>query len=291
MSGMFSLCPDCCDCPPTGEGSIFSLVMSAAEMGTIDPTSGAEIDLGSFPRGYYQMQYCGGAYQTNLDFPSQNQWCAGAKDCGGFFFTPGCEAYFVEYNSLAGDSGTTITVGMPSPNQPPLGPFTYAAFDTQADAETAFKGMFGSFTHDGTDPGGTMGDHIFFGLTDPDFTDNAHGSPDPTFNLYRIFPKFIFKTFSATRISSTSCSCDFTITNPTGSFTWTPMVESLDDYGGITGSDTASADISQNADTTFTLTFTAAIGADVTARLRLACKYFGDSPGADVIFFVHLGVF
>jgi hypothetical protein len=224
----------------------------------------------NYPAGKYYVAYCGGAFM-NADPTS-------ALHING-------DVWVVYYDS--GGISKTITQFLYNGGTAaiPLSGTTAAMqFTSQGDAEDDARCASAQFDHTGGTISVDYADYIVY-PTSQGYSDDADGSPNPVYGLYRLIPKYAFVTACANWVTvGTSGTCTFTIAN-NGSSTWSNVSATLDTAGGISGSSTVSGiTMAGLSSQNITLTFNCSTP-NVTATLRLSSSQFP----ADVVFTIFLG--
>lgn len=216
-------------------------------------SSPRKISFGSFPPGRYEMRYCAGAYQNDVVTPPDpsHTW--------GVFIGHNPVNYPGPPSALGFGFiwWATATAGLSSFGNYPAGGYPGAPegenhYATQADAEanltpTGVRDF--KFNHPGDGSGGSADVYLNFG--DDPWTDNANGSPNPTFALYSI-PYIELVGIDATWSGSTITAV-FHFYNHQPS-TWAGTVTLGANASVISPS--APQSISEATETAFDLTFT-----------------------------------
>ena len=210
-------------------------------------TSPSKASFGNWGAGQYVVRYCHGAMNLYTSEPPWARWMVGDTEFGGSHIRP---CFYESGNS--GDNFSSAALSGPG-----------RVYLTQAEAERYNRCDSLSFVHSGGE--------IWMRFEDNPLGDNAHGSPDPIYMLWRCRPVFRFGYCYASWAGDTAIVADFTLVNLNGGV-WYNVSADVAISGGVTGSDGPHTFNMGSAGSEATLQFNLAVGSaaavDLTATLQ-----------------------
>lgn len=201
------------------------------------------VSFGTMPAGMYSVNYVGGAFI----YQAGPLWTVSTNAVQG----PHFECVY----QVSGTPTTKQFVTYPSPT----------FYSNQVDTEIAFRCLKASLEHDGGD--------ISLQFYDSPVTDNADGSPSPTFCLYSRVPSFTAVPVSARWTTQGSAATSaFTITNLTD-IPWS-ISATLAASGGVSSPTPATATVPALGSVTVNIPFSASTP-NITVTLELTGYFTG----------------
>ena len=236
---------DCGGCAPKfGKGLVCMGTFEVPDV-TLPPYDSVMASVGP---GYYEIDYCAGAFQCQL--PTVESYTVTfSDDQSGSLGGP---AIWFAFNS-----GSAVV-------SQSLGGSPHMVYDTYVEAQTAFICAGNQIN--------TTGGDLILRFNDVPFTDNANGTPsNPTFGIYYIEPAFRVTSACASWLTVGSvASVNLTILNET-SGEWDPIYASFS--GDITTTTPTRFAVGANSEAGITVTGTTS-HTQVSPTLTLSSPYF-----------------